>query len=331
METFKSLLEKEEYKPKVLSKGDVVEGTIVSKLGDQVLVNIGAKAEGIITSRELADEKTSIGSLKVGDKILVFVISPEGENGQAILSLKKAGGEQLWRRLSEQVNSQEKIQVKGIEFNKGGLIVEYQDLRGFIPSSHLLTNLEEAIGKEIDVCAIEVDKKTNRLVFSEKLALAKEEITKLGTSFEAEVKKILPYGLLVRADNLEGFVHLSEISWDKSFPWKEKYDLGTKIKVKLLSIDPLKNKVNFSIKQLEKDPWLKVAVKYSVNQKITGKIGRLSSYGVFVTIEKGFEGLIHSSKIPYGKEYKIGDEVEASIDLISTDQRRVALRPVSKE
>ena len=165
------LLSKSEFLPKKLNRGQVVDGVVVANERDMLLVDIGAKAEAIIAGKELPLDHANI---KVGDKVSAVVISSEGENGQAVLSMRKAGGELRWKQLVEKMDKGDSVEVKGIEANRGGLIVETEGLRGFIPSSHLLSTASGSVGKNLEVKVIEVDKKMNRLVFSEREAHPEE-------------------------------------------------------------------------------------------------------------------------------------------------------------
>lgn len=325
------LLAKTDYLPKRLNRGQVVDGVIVSKERDSLLLDIGAKAEAIIIGKELP---LDFDNLKVGDKISAMVVSSEGEGGQALLSMRKAGGELRWKQLNEKMDKGESIEVKGIEANRGGLIVETDGLRGFIPSSHLLNTAAGSIGKNLEVKVIEVDKKMNRLVFSEREAHPEEsKLPKVELKFkekdevEGSVSKMLPFGVLVTLPgDIEGLVHISEISWDRVENLESLYKVGDKVKVKIISIDPYSGKVNLSIKQLQGDPWKEGTKKYPVGKEFEAVISRTSSYGAFVQLEPGIEGLIHSSKIPYGRKVEVGEKVKISIDLFNPEQHRVALR-----
>lgn len=329
------LLAKSDFLPKKLNRGEVVDGVIVAKERDSLLLDIGAKAEAIIMGKELPPD---FDNLKVGDKISAVVVSSEGESGQAILSTRKAGGELRWKQLNEKMDKGESVEVKGIEANRGGLIVETDGLRGFIPSSHLLSTATSSVGKNLEVKVIEVDKKMNRLVFSEREAHPEEaKLPKVELQFkekdevEGKVSKMLPFGVLVSLPGeIEGLVHISEISWDRVENLESMFKVDDKVKVKVISIDPYSGKVNLSIKQLQGDPWKEAAKKYPVGKELAAKISRTSSYGAFVQLEPGIEGLIHSSKIPYGQKLQAGDEVRISIDLFNTEQHRVALRLVEE-
>ncbi|HSX57816.1 MAG TPA: S1 RNA-binding domain-containing protein [Candidatus Saccharimonadales bacterium] len=330
------LLAKSEFLPKKLTRGQVVDGIVVSKSRDGMLVDISAKAEAVISGKDLPLDYDNI---KVGDTVSAVVISSEGESGQAMLSMRKVGGELRWKQLNEKMNSGESVEVKGIEANRGGLIVETDGLRGFIPSSHLLSGANGSIGKTIEVKVIEVDKKMNRLVFSEREAhpeeakLPKMELTfKEGDELDGKVSKVLAFGILVSLPGeVEGLVHISEISWDRVEKIESMFKVADSVKVKVISIDPYSGKVNLSIKKLQSDPWKEAAKKYPVGKDIEAEISRTSSYGAFVQLEQGIEGLIHSSKIPYGRKLEVGEKVKISIDLFNPDQHRVALRLAGEE
>ena len=328
------LLADKEWQPRVLTKGETVEGVIAGVAGDSVLVDIGAKAEGVIPRKELQD---AIDKIEIGGKIDAVVAQTEGDSGTALLTVKGSVLEKVWGQLQEIVDGSETIDVKAVSANRGGLIVEYKGLRGFIPSSHLVSGARGAVGKIISVKTLQVNQNLNKLVFSEKEAssetLPKMELPfKIGDTLDVRASKILNFGILVSLPSgSDGLVHISEISWKKVTGLEEKFKVGQELKVKVISIDPNSGRVNLSINQLEKDPWQEAAKKYSVGSVFENPVSRNTSYGVFIELEEGIEGLLHSSKIPYGVELKSGDKIKISIDLFNSDQRRVALRLAPEE
>jgi len=328
------LLEKNNVSPRLLAKGEKVEGKVLTKLADSLLVDLGAKAEGVIPLKELEDLENEP---KEGDKIIAIVSQTENDSGLIILTLRKNQKEKVWESLQQGSDKGEIVDVKGVEANRGGLIVDYNGLRGFVPSAHLSTNAKDAIGKKISVKVLEANKNFNRLVFSEKEVVG-ETSPKIDLPFKISdvlnvtISKILPFGLLVTlTGGSEGLIHISEISWTRVENITESYKTGQEIKAKVISIDPATGRINLSIKQLEEDPWQTAAKKYRVGETFEKKVSRLTSYGAFVELEKGIEGLLHSSKIPYGRELKVGDSLKVSIDLFNTEQRRVALRLASED
>ena len=332
------LLAQQEHAPKLINRGQIVEGVVVAKYPEQILIDVGAKAEGIISGKELESEGGNLEQIKIGDKLLVNIVSAEGESGQAILSLKRTGGERRWIAANKSMETGEAVNVKVLESNRGGVIVDFDGVRGFIPSSHLVTSANEAIGKTLEVKVIEVDKKLNRLVFSEKEAHPERAFPKIelpfkeGDRLEGAITKILPFGFLVGLEaGVEGLVHISEISWERVGNLAEMFKTGEAVKVKVVSIDGVSGKVNLSIKQLSTDPWTAAEDKYPVGKQFDSEISRTSSYGAFVQLESGIEGLIHSSKIPYGTKLSAGDPVRVSVDIFDAKTRRVALRLAPKE
>lgn len=323
-----------DFAPKSYSKGEKVDGKIVSTIADSLLVDIGAKAEAILPKKELEQD---MKDLKEGDKVSAFVAQPENDSGVIILTAKKDQKDQAWEVLQKLSEKGEVVSVKSIETNRGGLIVEYNGTRGFVPSSHLVTNAKDSLGKKLQVKPLEVNKSLNKLVFSEREvvgdSLPKIELPfKVGDSLDVGITKILPFGLLVSLKGgSEGLVHISEISWTRVENLPQIFKIDQKIKVKVISIDAGSGRVNLSIKQLEKDPWEAAAKKYKVGTVVERKVSRAASYGVFVGLEEGIEGLLHSSKIPYGVDLKPGENVKISIDLFNSEQKRVALRLAPKE
>ncbi|MEX0621948.1 MAG: S1 RNA-binding domain-containing protein [Candidatus Woykebacteria bacterium] len=322
------------FEPRILSRGETVEGTVVSILPESVLIDIGVKAEGIIPRRELEEvgEKP-----EVGKKVKTIVAQSEGDSGTVILTVKKAIKEKAWENLQQLYDKGETVDVKGVTNNRGGLIVDYKGTRGFVPSSHLVTEPKQAVGKPITVKVLQINARQNKLVFSEKDTTAeifpKMELPfKVGDVLDVVVAKILPFGLLVSTPSgPDGLVHISEISWKKVTGLAENFKLGQKLQAKLISIDAGSGRINLSIKQLEKDPWKEAEKKYKVGEIFERPVSRTSSYGVFVELEEGIEGLIHSSKIPYRVEFKGGDKVKIQVDLFNSDQKRVALRLAQEE
>jgi len=324
-----ALLADKGFSPRAVSKGEVVEGKIVALVSDSVLVDIGTKAEGLIPRRELEDsgQKTEIG-----EKISAVVAQTEGDLGTVILTVKRTVKEKVWEQLQDISDKNEIIDVKGISSNRGGLIVEYKGVRGFIPSSHLVTDAKKTINQLVQAKIIQSNGNLNKLVLSEKEAigdsLPKVELPfKAGDTIDTKITKILPFGLLVSLPSgSDGLVHISEVSWRKVTSLQESYNLGQDIKAKIISIDPSSGKVNLSIKQLEPDPWQIAASKYKVGSTFERPVSRITSYGVFVQLSDGIEGLLHSSKIPYGLDLKPEEKIKVSVDLFNSEQRRVALR-----
>jgi small subunit ribosomal protein S1 len=333
--TMEELLAIESFSPRTVRRGEVIEGIVVAVNPSEVLVDIGGKSEGVISSRELGDGTPSIS---VGDKILAYVLQSEDESGQALLSVKRAGGEKRWRELQEGFNSADPIDVKGLEINRGGLVVDLGGVRGFIPSSQLDSSLvgSKGIGRSFKAKIIELDRKTNRLILSQRALtaeVAKKRFEEASERYHEDdeltgrVSGVMPYGLFVTIeDGLEGLVHISEVSWDRVSNLADLFKIGDEVKVKVLSIDPSAGRVNLSVRSLTHDPWKERLGKYAQGTAVHGKVSKLTQYGVFVELERGVEGLVHSSKIPaYMVDIKPGQEMDLIVESINPDARRISL------
>jgi len=348
------LLEKEGFEVKTFKPGQLVEGTIISKGREEVLVDVGAKSEGIISRGEFEESERSIDDLVVGEKILATVVQSENDQGYLVLSLKKAEREKQWRDVYEAFEEGQILRCKILEYNKGGLLCVVEGgLKGFIPTSHLdsghfatedssvayqssadlATRLQPLIGQTLKAKIIEVNQSQNRLVLSEKDAQY-EAIQKRATKFLKEVKVgdilegrvsgVLPFGIFVDVGGgVEGLVHISEISWDKvSYPGRL-FSLGDKVKVKVIEVSQDQRRLSLSVKALTPNPWEKVVEKYPVGKVIKGKVSKVMPFGAFVTLEPGLDGLIHVSETVGPLEE--GEEVEAQVIMVDERRQRLGL------
>jgi 4-hydroxy-3-methylbut-2-enyl diphosphate reductase len=331
-------------------KGSTTVGTITDKTRKSLMVDIGGKTEGVIIDKEFEAAKEYIDQLEVGDKVEAYVISSENDRGQILLSLKKAAVDTKWDDFIDAMNAGEVMEVKGLEVNKGGLIVTIDAIRGFIPSSQFgkefVGNIAKLKGRKINVKVIEVDREKNRLIFSEKHVSEAAEIAqraqaltsvKVGESYDGVISGIMPFGLFVTVSvplsggkeesvgSVEGLVHISEISWEKVGDPHDYHQIGEKVRVKVLGIDENVGKLNLSLKQLANDPWENIEARYPVGTTIVGKVSRLAPFGVFVKIEPGVDGLIHTSKLSPDQVFEPGDSVNVIVESVDPAQRRMSL------
>ena len=338
------LLAQTGYNIKGLKRGDLLEGKITYISPREISIDVGSKSEGIVSERDFTLISDLLKTLKVGEKVTAYVVSPEDESGHLILSLRKAGFDFKWKALTEAKEKGEIINVHGLEANKGGLIVDWENLRGFIPASQVDISYagrpQDLVGQNIQVKVLEVEQKNNRLIFSQKLALSKEDEAKLkkklaqikiGETYEGAVVGITPFGVFVNVDGVEGLVHISEIAWEKIFDPKDYFNVGDKVKVLVLEADEKTGRLNLSIKQLSTDPYEKLSKLYGQGKVVKGKIVNLTNFGAFVKLEEGVEGLIHVSKLPPEGEPKVGEEVECLIESIDSRKRKISLSLVLKE
>lgn len=315
-----SLLEKEGLGIDFPTQGEIRKGMIASITPGQILVSVGTKSEGVITGKEYelipSDE---LANLKIGEEISVFVINPEDQNGNLILSYMRAREEEGWQEVESLLASKQATHSTIIGYNKGGLIVPIGGLRGFVPASQISMTRRtgvtgdtpeqrwgKMIGEEIDVCVIEVDRERRRLILSERQASTetRESIRervldelKEGEIYTGRITSLADFGIFVNVNGADGLVHMSEISWDRVQHPSEIYKVGQEIKVKVINIDHEKKRIGLSIRQLISDPWDEKAAQFQVGQLIEGTITRLTKFGAFARLADDIEGLIHISEI----------------------------------
>ena len=335
-------------------RGQQLEGKVSFVSKKMVLVDIGAKTEGVVADAEAKEAADIIETLKIGDTISVFIKHPENDQGQILLSLRKAVEEGRWSVFKKWMDEDKEVDVTGLEVNKGGMVVRTGEIRGFVPASQFgekhLGNMEELVGKTFKVKVIEVDKAQNRLIFSEKLVSDAEGLAKKdealadvisGSRLVGTVSGIMPFGVFVTVNvpvkgkeevaKVEGLVHISEISWEKVEDPNSMFKVGQEVEVMVIGIEKEAGKLNLSIKQLSGDPWSDIETKYAVGTKHVGKVVRIAPYGVFVNFDRGIDGLIHVSKQPQGKEFKVGESVDVYVEMLDVKSRRMSLGVVLTE
>jgi len=349
-----SLLEQEGLGIDFPKQGEIRSGMVASITPGQILVSVGTKSEGIITGREfdlIPPEDLKV--LKVGQEIPVFVINPEDQNGNLVLSYVRAREEVSWQKAEELMASKETFHSEIIGYNKGGLIVPMGGLRGFVPASQISLSRRaalsgdtpearwsEMVGQKIDVCVIEVDRERRRLILSERAASTetreslKERVIdelKEGEVRTGRVTSLADFGAFVNISGADGLVHLSEISWDRIQHPSEVLEVGQEVKVKVISIDREKKRIGLSIRQLLEDPWTQKAARYQQGQLVEGTITRLTKFGAFARLEEDLEGLIHISeisekRIEHPKEVlKEGDVVTLRVIKVDPENHRIGL------
>lgn len=342
-ETMEELLAETNYQFHGLKRGSFVEGVVKSISGKEISIDVGSKTEGVVQEKELPYIRDFIAHLNPGDKLNCYIVSTENEEGQVVLSLRKASMEYKWKDIYEAQKTNSVIEVKGLEVNKGGLIVGLKDLHGFVPASQMeishQSDITALIGKILKVKVVEIDRKNNRLIFSEKAVSSASgsdiaEILKkikIGSKCSGKVTGVVPFGIFVtltspeETKNMEGLVHISEIAWEKVANPADYFKLADKVEVMILGVEDKTGKLNLSIKKLLPDPWQSLAKMYQKDQVVGGRVTRVTQYGVFIEIEKGIEGLLHISKLPSGKEYKTGENIECMIELVDPEKHRISL------
>lgn len=353
-QTMESLLNEQEMNVDLPQPGEIRTGMIASISPSQILVSIGAKSEGVVSGREL-DQLTpeEREALKVGQEVHVYVVNPEDENGNVVLSLKRAQEQISWENVEKLVESDTVIDSKVIGFNKGGLIVAVEGLRGFVPSSQISAlrrsqstgdtpeqRWQKMIGQPISVRVIEVDRERRRLILSERAAstesrqsIKERVIDELeeGKVYTGRVTSLANFGAFININGADGLVHLSELSWDHIDHPREVLEVGQEVKVKVINVDKEKKRIGLSVRALQSDPWRSRVEKYSVGQLVEGVITRLTKFGAFARLEGDIEGLIHISeiaehRIEHPKEVlKEGEVKSLRVIRIDPDQHRIGL------
>mgnify|MGYP001584483192 FL=1 len=330
---------------KIFKRGDTVTGKIAAVGGRMVYVDVGGKTEAVVAEAEYETSKDYLRSLKPGDDVTGVVVVLESDSGQMVLSLRRAVEEKRWKTMEEAMEKEQILEVRGSQVNKGGLVVELDGVYGFVPSSQLSREAAEdlgaLVGQTLKVKVVEIDRIGNRLVMSEKAVSEAFEIekrrrslgkVKIGEIYDGEVVGIVPFGAFVRVgDELEGLVHISEISWEKVDDVHKSLKEGDKIKVKVIGLDEENAKLALSVKQLSDDPWKDMVKNYAVDSKHKGMVTKVVPYGVLVKMERGIEGLIHASKMPAEVAFAEGQEVEIFVESVDLDKRRLSLGVVLTE
>jgi ribosomal protein S1 len=353
-QTMEELLANSQNALVVPKKGSTVTGLVTGKTRKNLLIDIGAKTEGVVTEKEYEVAVEYIDQLKEGDKVEAIVLSAENDKGQVLLSLKQAALDAKWDFFTQALKNNDVLEAKGIEINKGGLIVTVNGVRGFVPSSQFgkqfMGNINRLKGETGKVKAIEVDREKNRLIFSERHVSEEKELAqraqalesvKIGEAYEGVVSGAMHFGLFVTVEvpvegsdsvgHVEGLVHISEISWEKVNNPKDYNKVGDRVKVRVLGVDEHTGKLNLSMKQLTDDPWKEIAERYNVGTTFTGVVSRIEPFGVFVHVEAGVDGLIHSSKLDQNVQLKKDEEVTVTVESVDPDQRRMSLSMVLTE
>jgi small subunit ribosomal protein S1 len=342
-----------------LKYGTIVSGTIVRAESREILIDIGAKSEGVVDQKEL--EKMSadaIKKLRVGDTVLVFILRSENREGNVVLSLARAQLEHDWRDAEELLKSGQVFETQVAGFNKGGLIVRVGKVRGFVPATQLEgtyrkkietpgeaaegseLELSAYVGKKVKLKVIELDRERNRLILSERAALRelrKEQKERLlqdlkeGTVLTGTVTSVADFGAFVDLGGMDGMIHLSELSWTKIAHPSDLLKVGDKIEVQVLGVDRDRERIALSLKRRQPEPWSTVEERYKVGQLINGTITKLASFGAFARLEDNIEGLIHISeladrRIQHPKEVvKEGDTLQLRVIRIDPARRRLGL------
>lgn len=329
-----------------LIAGETVEGKILSVKKHEILIDLGARGIGMVSRREASFAR----DMNVGETISASVIDEEMPDGFVLLSFRKAAKDKSWDEILAHMENSEVIEVVPFDANRGGLLVEYEGVRGFVPVSQLsaehyprvgssdkdeiLQKLNSLVGKPLKVRILDADKKNNKLIFSEKEAVKdglSERFDKLtvGETVTGVVTGVVDFGVFVNVDGIEGLVHISEISWERVMNPNDYVKIGDEINAKIISID--KDRLSLSIKQLTEDPWIAEVNQLKKGDKIEGTITRITPFGAFVQISPAVEALVHVSELGQGsdvdpeKVFSLNERKQFKILEIDPASRKISL------
>jgi small subunit ribosomal protein S1 len=344
--TMDDLLASADASTKQLIAGDTVTGTVLSLRKHEVLIDLGAQGVGFVPRREVGFSR----SLKEGDEVTASIVDTELDNGYSLLSLRKAAKDRGWEEVAAKQESGEIIEVTPYDANRGGMLVEYEGVRGFLPVSQLsaehyprvgssdkdeiLQRLNALIGQSLKVRILDTDRKANKLIFSEKEAVKdglaeRFQSLKIGDAVKGVVTGVVDYGAFVNVDGIEGLIHISEISWERVSNPGDYVKVGETIEAKIISID--KDRLSLSIKQLTQDPWLDEVAKFKAGETVEGTVTRITPFGAFVQISPAVEALVHVSELGEGdnadpeKVFMLNERKNFVILDIDKDNRKISL------
>lgn len=344
--TMDELLAGADTSAKQLVAGEVVIGKVLSLKKHEVLIDLGAQGVGFVPRREVGFSR----NISEGDEVSASVVDTELENGMSLLSLRKAVKDRGWEEVSARLESGEVIDIQPYDANRGGLLVEYEGVRGFLPVSQLsaehyprvgssdkdeiLQRLNNLIGKTMKVRILDADRKSNKLIFSEKEAVKDglaERFEKLavGDQVEGVVTGVVDFGVFVNVEGIEGLVHISEISWERVNNPSDYVKTGQTIKAKIIAID--KDRLSLSMKQLTQDPWLTEVQNFSKGDKVEGTVTRITPFGAFVQVSPAIEALVHiselgdSNNVDPEKVFTLNERKEFVILDIDKENRKISL------
>jgi small subunit ribosomal protein S1 len=326
-------------------EGEVVTGNVVRIDKDEVLVDIGYKSEGVIPAGELSIRKSvdPREEVSLGEEVDAIVLTKEDQDGRLIMSKKRARFEKAWRRIEAAAESGEPVIGSVIEVVKGGLIIDL-GVRGFLPASLVdirrVPNLDEYLGTQIETKVIELNRSRNNVVLSRRAVLEEERkevrqqiLDRLqpGLVVEGQISNIVDFGAFVDLDGIDGLIHISELSWSHVNHPSEILNIGDTVQVKVLDIDRDRQRISLGLKQTQEDPWQRIMDTYNIGDELAGKVTKVVTFGAFVEILDGVEGLVHISELAAHhvesprEIVHPGDEIRVKILEIDSERRRLSL------
>lgn len=345
------LLAAESDSAKQLTAGEVITGNILTLKKHDVLIDLGPRGVGFVPRREVGFSR----NLNVGDEVTASVVDNEMENGYSLLSLRKAAKDRGWEEVATRQEAGDIIEVNPYDANRGGLLVEYEGVRGFLPVSQLsaehyprvgssdkdeiLQRLNGLVNKPMSVRILDSDRKANKLIFSEKEAIKdgladRFEKLKVSDTVSGVVTGVVDFGVFVNVEGIEGLIHISEISWERVSNPADYVKVGQTIEAKIISID--KDRLSLSMKQLIQDPWLGEVEKFKSGDKVEGTVTRITPFGAFVQISPSVEALVHVSELGDSTDidpenvFTLNERKTFTVLDIDRDNRKISLSLTDK-
>lgn len=329
-----------------LTQGEVVDGTIMSVRKHEVLIDLGPLGVGFVPRREIGFGQKLIE----GAPVTASVVDTEMDNGYSLLSLRKAAKDRGWDEVQRMVDDGETIEVTAYDANRGGLLIELEGVRGFLPVSQLsaehyprvgssdkdeiLQRLNALVGKPIKVRILDADRKANKLIFSEKEAIKEGladrfEKLKVGDTVSGVVTGVVDFGAFVNVEGIEGLIHISEISWERVNNPGDYVKVGDSVEARIIAID--KDRLSLSLKQLQEDPWMKEVDEFKKGASVEGTVTRITPFGAFVQISPAVEALVHVSELGEGegadpeKVFKLNERKQFKVLEVDKENRKISL------
>lgn len=324
-----------------IKEGEILQGTIVGVNADNVVVDVGFKSDGTISKAEF----NSTEEIKIGEKVDVVIESVEDEDGNLVLSKKRADFLKIWGRVMDAFENEKVLPGKILKRIKGGMVVDLMGIEAFLPGSQIdirpVRDFDAFVGQTMDFKIVKVNIPTENIVVSHKVLIEetisdqrKEILDKLekGQILEGTVKAITDFGVFIDLGGVDGLIHITDLSWGRINHPSEVVKLDEKIKVVVTDFEKERKRISLSLKQLLPHPWEKIEEKYKINDKVAGRVVSLTDYGAFIEIEKGIEGLIHISEMSWTQHIShpsqfvsMGQVVEAVILSLDKDDKKISL------
>jgi len=333
-----------------LHKGDIIKGKVTKLTSSEILLDINTKTEAVVLEKDRKILKQLLSLLKIGDTVSATVLNPESDMGYPVVSLRKFVDDTLWNRLERLQKNQEKIEANIKEATKGGFLVETAEgITGFLPHSYVsfTQNQQDLLGQKPPLVIVELNRDARKVIFSQKAVEGSEDfkkaqkLLKKGQKVRATVVNVTSFGVFVSIQlpideqkYVDGLIHISEISWEKLTDISHMFTQGEELEALIISFDEDARRIDLSIKKLTSDPFEEAVKHYSVDQKVTGVVTKITDIGVFLEIgsdQKNIEGLIRKDKIPPKTTYEMGQKIAVTISQIDSKKRRIIVVPVLLE